>query len=79
MNYYFYSKQKGLIGLINYRLVEKSLYNDKSALLKNIKEKGEVSGYIYTCRAKEGKFFNNAYKTPHPLEIIGCDKMENLL
>ena len=79
MDYYFYSKQKGLIGLINYRLIQNSLYLDKNELIKELKSNGETNGFIYTCRQKEGQFFNNAYKTPHPIEIIGCEKMEDLI
>ena len=79
MIYYFYSIQKGLIGLINYRLVENSLKKDKNQLIGELKIQSKKQGYIYTCRQKEGQFFNNAYKTPHPVEIIGCEKFEDLL
>ena len=79
MNCYFYSIQKGLVGLINYRLIKNSLTTDKKQLLENLKNEGVTKGYIYTCRQIEGQFFNNAYKTSHPVEIIGCEKMENLI
>ena len=79
MNCYFYSKQKGLIGLINYRFIQNSLFWDKNELMAELKTKGETSGFIYTCRQKEWQFFNNAYKTPHPIEIIGCEKVEDLI
>ncbi len=79
MNYYFYSLQKGLIGLINYRLVKNSLKTDKNQLIENLKKQGKTKGFVYTCRQKEGLFFNNAYKTPHPVEITGCEKLEDLL
>lgn len=79
MNYYFYSLQKGLIGLINYRLVKNSLKTDKNQLIENLKKQGKTKGFVYTCRRKEGLFFNNAYKTPHPVEITGCEKLEDLL
>ena len=79
MNYYFYSLQKGLIGLVNYRLIVKSLKKDKNQLIEELKQQGKKQGYIYTCRQKEGRFFNNAYKTPHPFEITGCEKLEDLI
>ena len=79
MNYYFYSKEKGLIGLINYRLVQNSLFRDKNELIEEIKIKGEKKGFIYSCRQKNGQFFNNAYKTLHPVEIITCEKVEDLI
>lgn len=79
MIYYFYSIQKGLIGLVNYRLVQNRLKTDKKQLIEQLKKQGETQGYIYACRQKEGIFFNNAYKTPHPVEIIGCEKLEDLL
>ena len=79
MNYYFYSKQKGLIGLISYRLIQNSLFQDKNELIKELKTKCETKGLIYTCRQKDGQFFNNAYKTPHPIEIIGCENLEDLI
>ena len=79
MNCYFYSKQKGLIGLINYRFIQNSLFWNKNELMAELKTKGENSGFIYTCRQKEGQFFNNAYKTSHPIEIIGCEKVEDLI
>ena len=79
MIYYFYSIQKGLIGLVNYRLVQNSLKTDKNELIEELKKQGKSKGYIYTCRQKEGQFFNNAYKTPHPVEITGCENLEDLL
>ena len=79
MIYYFYSVQKGLIGLVNYRLVQNSLKTDKKQLIEELKKQGKSKGYIYTCRQKEGRFFNNAYKTPHPVEITGCENLEDLL
>ena len=79
MIYYFYSIQKGLIGLLNYRLVKKGLKKDKIQLIEELKNQGKSQGYIYICQQKEGKFFNSAYKTPHPVEIIGCEKLEDLL
>lgn len=79
MIYYFYSVQKGLIGLVNYRLVQNSLETDKNKLIEELKKQGKSKGYIYICRQKEGQFFNNAYKTPHPVEITGCEKLEDLL
>ncbi|MBR5806646.1 MAG: hypothetical protein IKY30_07755 [Oscillospiraceae bacterium] len=79
MIYYFYSIQKGLIGLVNYRLVQNSLETDKNKLIEELKKQGKSKGYIYICRQKEGQFFNNAYKTPHPVEITGCEKLEDLL
>ena len=79
MIYYFYSVQKGLIGLVNYRLVQNGLKTDKKQLIEELKKQGKTKGYIYTCRQKEGQFFNNAYKTPHPVEITGCEKLEDLL
>ena len=79
MNYYFYSKQKGLIGLISYRLIQNSLFQDKNELIEELKTNGETNGFIYTCRQKNGQYFNNAYKTPHPIEIIGCENLEDLI
>ena len=79
MIYYFYSIQKGLIGLVNYRLVQNRLKTDKKQLIEQLKKQGETQGYIYACRQIEGIFFNNAYKTPHPVEIIGCEKLEDLI
>ena len=44
MNCYFYSKQKGLIGLINYRFVQNSLVWDKNELI------AELSGVDIAAR-----------------------------
>ena len=79
MIYYFYSVQKGLIGLVNYRLVQNSLKTDKKQLIEELKKQGKTKGYIYTCRQKEGRIFNNAYKSQPPLEILKCENMEDLL
>lgn len=79
MNYYFYSLQKGLVGLINYRLVQNSLKTDKVELIEELKKQGKTKGVIYSCRQQEGRFFNNAYKTPHPVQITGCEKLEDLV
>ena len=79
MIYYFYSVQKGLIGLVNYRLVQNSLKTDKIQLIEELKKKGKTKGFIYSCQQKDGQFFNNAYKTPHPVQITGCEKLEDLI
>ena len=79
MIYYFYSIQKGLIGLINYKLVQNSLKTDKIKLIEELKKQGKTQGYVYSCRQKDGQFFNNAYKSQHPVEITGCEKLEDLL
>ena len=79
MIYYFYSVQKGFIGLVNYRLIKNSLKTDKNQLIEELKKQGKTKGYIYTCRQKEGQFHNNAYKTPNPAQIISCEKLEDLL
>ena len=79
MIYYFYSVQKGLIGLVNYRLVQNILKTDKIQLIEELKNKGKTKGFIYSCQQKEGQFFNNAYKTPHPVQITGCEKLEDLI
>ena len=70
MIYYFYSIQKGLIGLVNYRLVQNSLKTDKNKLIEELKKKGKSKGYIYTCRQKEGLFFNNAYISKQRNRIV---------
>ena len=79
MIYYFYSVQKALIGLVNYRLIQNSLKTDKKQLIEELKKQGKTKGFIYTCRQTEGQFHNNAYKTPNPVQIVGCEKLENLL
>ena len=79
MIYYFYSVQKGLIGLVNYRLVQNSLKTDKIQLIEELKKHGKTKGFIYSCQQKDGQFFNNAYKTPHPVQITGCEKLEDLI
>ena len=79
MIYYFYSVQKGLIGLVNYRLVQKSFKTDKIQLIEELKKQGKTKGFIYSCQQKDGQFFNNAYKTPHPVQITGCEKLEDLI
>lgn len=84
MNYYFYSEKQGLIGLINHRLVKDILFDSKEKAVEYAFEKMKIpkespAGYIYKCRQKGGEYFNNAYKTEHPVEIIGCEKLENLL
>ncbi len=79
MNYYFYSVQKGLIGLLNYRLVQNSLKKDKNQLIEELKKQGKTKGFVYSCQQKDGQFFNNAYKTPHPVQITGCEKLEDLI
>ena len=79
MIYYFYSVQKGLIGLVNYRLIQNSLKKDKNQLIQELKKQGKIKGFIYSCRQTDGRFHNNAYKTPNPAQIIACEKLEDLL
>lgn len=80
MIYYFYSEKAGLKGLINYRLVKDSLYTEKEKAVEyGLKKQGKSVGYIYKCTQLGGRYFNNAYKTEHPVQITGCEKLEDLV
>ena len=80
MIYYFYSEKAGLKGLVNHRFVKESLYTEKEKAVEyGLKKYGKPVGYIYKCTQLGGRYFNNAYKTEHPVQITGCEKMEDLI
>ena len=80
MIYYFYSEKQGLKGLINHRFVKDILYTEKEKAVEfALKNNEKPVGYIYKCRQLGGRYFNSAYKTEHPVEITGCEKLEDLL
>ena len=65
--------------IIDGKQISLDIKDSLKAEVEELKKQGKTKGYIYTCRQKEGQFFNNAYKTPHPVEITGCEKLEDLL
>ena len=84
MIYYFFSEKQGLKGFINHRLVKDILCDRKEkaveyALKNNPGLKEKPVGYIYSCRQVSGEYLNGAYKTQHPVQITGCEKLEDLL
>jgi len=80
MIYYFYSEKADLKGLINHRIVKDSLYTEKEKAVEYaLKRYEKPVGYIYRCTQLEGRYFNNAYKTRHPVQITGCEKLEDLI
>ncbi len=81
MIYYFYSENGGLKGLLNYKRMKISLFETRGQAVEYAcgKQGEKPVGYIYSCTQLGGRYFNNAYKSEHPLQITGCEKLEDLL
>ncbi len=87
MEYYFYSKEKNLKGLINTRYYRGVLKQTKEEAVKIREEKYGVSaenlmGFIYRCAAvtyvKEKENINCGYKSMPPLQIIGYTEIKDI-
>ena len=87
MNYYFYSREIGLKGAMNYKRVKAMLAQTKEKAVQLAESRMGVDrenpvGFIYSCRVMNinngGASINNAYKSEMPLVITGCEYLEDI-
>ena len=86
-NWYFYSDEIGLKGLVNYKRIKAVLADTKEKAVSLAERKYKVNrenpvGFIYTCRVMEinspVQSINNAYKSERPVVITGCEYLEDI-
>ncbi|MBQ8603414.1 MAG: hypothetical protein IJ410_01030 [Oscillospiraceae bacterium] len=87
MIYYFYSRDIGLKGAVNYKRIKALLADTREKAVKLAEVKYGISrdkpvGFVYSCRVMNitngGASINNAYKSEMPVVITGCEYVEDI-
>lgn len=87
MEYYFYSTNAKLRGMMNFKMLKPDLHTDKFDALKAAECFHGVSrenpvGFIYSCRRISnisfGENLNHGYKSETPVWINGCEYITDI-